>query len=69
MNYWNVYQWLIAVNLSRTFLSRRINYQILFATPKINKKFFLSQKSGNAIGVDRTFNLAHFYVTALVGRI
>ena len=28
--------------------------------------FFLSQKSGNAIGVDRTLNLAHFYVTALV---
>ena len=28
--------------------------------------FFLSQKSGNAIGVDRTFNLGVFYVTALV---
>ena len=29
-------------------------------------KFFLSQKSGFPVGVDRTFNLGPFYVTALV---
>ena len=29
-------------------------------------KFFLSQKSGYPVGVDRTFNLGSFYVTALV---
>ena len=29
-------------------------------------KFFISQKSGYPIGVDRTFNLGQFFVTALV---
>ena len=33
---------------------------------KKDLQFFLSQKSGNAIGVNRTFNLGVFYVTALV---
>ena len=55
------------MNLFNTGQSRKVRCLTCYTeNQREDLKFFLLQKSSYPIGVDRTFNLGKFFVTALV---